>query len=340
MKDKLLHKIINDPNTYGAFYVENCGAILDYVKQKEGLKSDIFISDLNNELDRIRFSTVFSDFTNIYPEGIGSGGNVVLQPNQQVTINDNVINSIVVKNQKPILQAGFMVRDQNELSPFLREIEPLVQAEKAVIHNSRLIFGLTDQKGPDGKGRVWQSWDVNPLSPIGNWLTAESSQNQNSIPIDFRPEDIDIKGDLFQVSLPYLKGIPFSELVKVLKDNEDLISSFRTHLKELVAQSKKDGKSIEEMKKDLVQPEIDKINRKFKSVSDIRKLKVGGTVFSTVVIGLMTYPVAGFGPIISSFFGTGGMGLLVKNQVDFLKEIDQLKDNPLYLMWKIKKQKK
>lgn len=340
MKDELLHKIINDPDAYGSFYVENCGAILDYVKQKDGLKSDAFIADLKNELDKLRFSSVFSDFTNIYPEGIGSEGNVVLQKEQQVTINDNLIKSIVVENQKPILHAGYIIRNQNELSPFLREIEPLIEADKAVIHNSRLIMGLTNEKGPDGKGRVWQTWNVNPSSPIGNWLTAESAKNQNSIPIDFKPKDIDVKGELFQVSLPYLKGIPFSELVKVLKDNEDLISNFRKHLKDLVAQSKNDGKTIEEMKNDLVQPEIEKINRKFKSVSNIRALKVGGTVLSTAVIGLMTYPVAGFGPIISSFFGVGGMGLLVKNQGDFLKEIDQLKDNPLYLMWKIKKKKK
>src|SRR5690606_20669273 len=143
----------------------------------------------------------------------------------------------------PDLQAGYIVRDPKELSPFLREIEPLVEAEKAVVHNSRLVMGLTNKKGPDGVGRLWETWNVSPSSPVGNWLTAESSRNQNSIPIDFRPEDIDTKGELFEISLPFLKGIPFSELVKMLQDNEDLISSFRKHLKELVNQSKNEGKS-------------------------------------------------------------------------------------------------
>ena len=340
MKNELLHKIINDPNSYGSFYVDNCVAILDYIKQKDGLKSDAYISDFKNDLNNLRFSTVFSDFTNIYPEGIGSGVKVALQSNQQFTIDRNLINSVVVQNQKPVLHAGFVIRNENELSPFLRQIEPLIEADKAVVHNGRLIMGLTNKKSQNGIDQVWKSWDVSPSSPIGNWLTVENSRNQHSIPIDFKPEDIDVKEELFQISLPYLKEIPFRELVKILEDNEDVISSFRKHLKELVSQSKKDGKTIEEMKNDLVQPELDIINRKFRSVANIRKLKIGGTVLSTAALGLMTYPVAGFGPILSSILGSGGMGLLVRSQVEFLKEVDKLKDNPLYLMWKIKKKKK
>ena len=340
MKDELLYKIVNDPNSYGSFYNDNCVAIFDYIKQKEGLKSDAYISDFSSELDNLRFSIVFSDFTNIYPEGIGNGVKVALQSNQKFTINRNLIDSIVVHDDKPILHAGFMIRNEDELSPFLRKIEPLVEADKAIVHNSRLIIGLTNQRSPNGLGDVWKSWEVNPSSPIGNWLTIENSRDQNSIPIDFRPVDIDEKQELFEISLPYLKGIPFKELVKVLKDNEDLISSFRKHLKELVSQSKVDGKLVEEMKNDIVQPEIDTINRKFRSVANIRKLKIGGTIISTAAIGLMTYPMSGFGPALASLFGSGGMGLLVKSQVDFIKEMDKLKDNPLYLMWKFKLKKK
>lgn len=337
MKDDLRDIIHKNPDKYGHFYIENIEAILSYSKEREGIKSDTFLTDLNKDLDRIRFSAVFSDFTNIYPVGLGGGGNVVIKTEQKVTVNDEVLKAVIQVNEKPILHAGFAIRNEKEFTPFLKNIEPLIDSEMAMVHNSRLVIGLTDKKGPDGSGRVWRTWEVQPDSPVGNWLTVENSKSQDSIPIDFKPNVIDKKNELFEITVPYLNGIEFSDLTLILRDNYDLISSFRINLKELIKNAEKDGKTISEMKNDLVRPQVDQLNAKFKSISYIHKLKVGGTVFSTVSLGLLSYSTMSLGTIISSFLGSSGLGLLVKHEVDYQKEISKLQENPFYLMWKFKK---
>ncbi len=340
MKDDLKDVIHKNPDRYGNFYIENIESILSYSKEREGIKSDTFLADLNKDLDRIRFSAVFSDFTNIYPVGLGNdGGNVVIKNEQKVTVNNEVLKAVVQVNEKPILHAGFAIRNEKELTPFLKNIEPLIVSELALVHNSRLVIGLTHEKGPNGNGRIWQTWEVQPDSPVGNWLTVENSKSQDSIPIDFKPTIIDKKNELFEITVPYLNGIEFSDLTLILRDNYDLISTFRINLKELIKNAEKDGKTIEEMKNDLLRPQVDQLNAKFKSISNIHKLKVGGTVFSTVSLGLLSYSTMGLGAIVSGFLGSSGLGLLVKHEVDYQKEISKLQESPFYLMWKFKNRK-
>ena len=98
------------------------------------------------------------------------------------------------------------------------------------------------------KGRIWQTWDVDTNSPIGNWLAIENAEKQKSIPIDFNSNTVTDNSELFDLTIPYLKGISFSELDKVINDNYDLLSTFRVKLKEVLDTSKKDGKNIEEIK--------------------------------------------------------------------------------------------
>ena len=152
MKNEINYTIVNTPDNYGKFYVDNVDKIVDYSKKIEGVKSDVFIVDFEKELDRIRFSSIFSDLSNIYPIGLGKGGgNLIVRKEQTVTIDDKILNAVIANNEKPIIQAGFAVRAPEELSKFLRKIEPLIQSERVLVHNSRLIIGLTNEVGPDGK---------------------------------------------------------------------------------------------------------------------------------------------------------------------------------------------
>ena len=337
MKSEINYTVVNNPDNYGKFYVDNVDQIFNYARTVEGVKSDVFIVDFEKELDKIRFSSIFSDFSNIYPVGLGQhGGNLLVKHKQTVTLNEKILNAVIAKNQKPVVQAGFAVRDSKELSRFLRKIEPLIQSERALVHNSRLIIGLTNEKGPNENGRMWQTWDVEPNSPVGNWLAIENAERQNSIPIDFNPNSVADNSEMFDLTIPYLKGIPFAELDRVISDNHDLLSSFRVKLKEVLDTSKKEGKNIEEIKNDIIRPQVDLLNRKFKSISNIRNLKNVGTAFSSITLGLLSFSTMGLGAVVSGFLGSSGLGLLVKNEVDYKKEIAKLEDNPLYLMWKLK----
>lgn len=339
MKEEILKSIINEPTKFGDFYINHFEKIHKYTRNKTGINTDTYISDFIKELDRIRFSTVFSDFTNIYPAGLGNGGNFVIKPEQNVTVNDSILKAVVSRNKQPILNAGFLLRDEKELSDFLKTIEPLIISERAMMHNSRIIIGLKEQRKKANQPNTWEVYDVQPNSSVGNWLSLENSEKQNSTPINFNPESLKNKKELFDITIPYLKGIPITELNKVLNDNEDLISSFRKNLKLVVDEAKKNSKTLIEMKNDIVRPEVDMISKKFKRVKEIHGLKIAGTVLSTVTLGMVGYSTMGIGSIVSGFLGAGGLGMLVKQEVDYKNEIAKLEDNPFYLMWKFKNEK-
>lgn len=335
-------KDIKNGGNYSRYYVENANDILDIVKNIDGIKTDTYIDNFNEELDRIRFSSVFADFTNIYSNSGGKSElEIMLKKNGEhlISAHQEIISKILHENSLPVMYPGFMARNQAEVSLFLKTIEPLFEIEKALYHNTRIVMGLTDKKTPDGKGKVWEVFDIDPNSPFSNWMVMDTSVKNNSMPIDFGSNINSNNEELFEISIPYLKGVSFKDLALILKDNDDLLSGFRKNLKIVIENAKQDNKTILEMKNDIVRPEVDKISHKFSTIKNMHKLKVAGTTISTVTLGLLSYSTMGIGSILSGCLGSGGLGLLLKHEADFQKEVSDLKENPYYLMWKFKNEK-
>ncbi|HPG57044.1 MAG TPA: hypothetical protein PKW98_04450 [Candidatus Wallbacteria bacterium] len=67
---------------------------------------------------------------------------------------------------------------------------------------------------------------------------------------------------------------------KILEDETDLLSGFRSNLKNVIKESQTNFKSLKELQQDVLNPEIDKINRRFKKIKGLHKLKIGGVVGS------------------------------------------------------------
>lgn len=338
--DEIKNFIKSDPNNYGQFYVDKEDLIDKYVSSFQGAKSDIFIQDVNKELNNIRFAAIFSDLINIYPRASEeSDGMEIIIPTKserQVTIPYEILKNFIHKEGKPVIHPGYLVKTKESLASFLNTIEPLLEKELAIVHNSKTLLGLT-QAEKDGTPRHWTMYDIAPTNSTGNWLVMENSETTKSLPINFTPSDFSEKKELLEVTIPYLKGIDLTELTKVLNDNHDLLSSFRVNLKKLIAEAKSSNTNIEELKNDIIRPQVDKLSWEFKKIQDIHKLKVYGTTFTTITLGLLAYSTAGISQIISTFLGTGGLGLAIKNEVDFQQEMQKLSNHPLYLMWELKK---
>lgn len=338
MKDKLIHTIINQPDKYGVFYRNNLQDILIYSREKIGIKTDTYVKDLLNELDNIRFSTIFSDFTNVYPFGAGTELHIMPIPDTQLTLTDGIFDNLVKEGQNPILHAAILVQGPQVLSPFLRELEPMIKSEKLLVHNSRIALGLTNKSHKNG-GRVWKIFEIDPASPYGNWLCTESAIRENTLPIDFNPENLIDKNELFDLTIPYFKGIPFSELDKILDDHADHLSELRQELNNIITKSKHDRTNISELKHDVIQPKIDKIGRDFKKISEIHTLKVGGTLIGSLTLGLMSLTTGGVAAAAGGLLGSGGLGLALKEFSEYRKDMHEIRDNPLYLLWKLKQRK-
>jgi hypothetical protein len=338
--DEINNFIKTSPENYGQFYVDKEDIIDKYVSNFQGIKSDVYIRDINKELNNIRFAAIFSDLINIYPGTTKeSDGIEIIIPRQgerQVTIPYQILQDFIYKNGQPVIHPGYLVQTKENLALFLKTLEPLLEKELAIVHNSKTLLGLT-QAEEDGTPRHWTMYDIAPTNSTGNWLVMENSEITKSLPINFTPSDFSEKKELLEITIPYLRGIDLNELTKVLNDNYNLLSSFRVNLKQLIAQAKADNKNIEELKNDVIRPQVDKLSWEFKKIQEIHKLKVFGTTFTTITLGLLAYSTSGISQIISTFLGTGGLGLAIKNEVDFKQEILKLSNHPLYLMWELKK---
>lgn len=338
--DKIKHQL-KEPDKYGNFYLDNELAIEDCVRNFSGVKTDLFLTDLEKELDNLRFCTIFSDLTNVYPTS-SSGEMNILVPNtgsRKVTLSTNILSSVIHKNGSPVLHPAYLVRNSKELSNLFNKIEPLIESELVIVHNARMIMGLT-QENTDNSPRHWQMFDVAPNSPTGNWMVMEKSEQNSTLPINFTPVGNNQKDELLDITIPYLKGISFKELSKILKDNSDLLSSFRKKVRDIIEQAKLGNLHLDEIKNDIIRPEVDKISSTFKKIQNIHKLKVAGTTFSMLTVGLVSFSVSEIGQIVASFLGAGGLGLLIKNEVEYQEAISKLTENPLYLMWELKRAKK
>jgi len=329
--DELKKVALNDVANYGKFYFDNVESIFDYLKNFSGVKSEISIQDFNKEMDYIRFSSILSDISSVYLKYLGKGVKITLVDKQKITASNQLFNTIIKDNNNPVIFAGYSLREQNELSDFFKMVKPLLKSNRLILHSERVMMGKTSDNR-------WQAHDVFQGSPLNNWVVDERLYKEiNSIPIEFNPVSYQNKKELFEITIPYLKGIPIKELNIVLNDNADLLSSFRKNLKELISQGIKDNKTLDEIKNDLVRPDIDKLNSKFTSIKNIHKLKVAGTTLSCITTTLLSLPYPELTKQIFITLSTLGLGAFVKNEVDYQKELEKLKDYPLFLLWQVKK---
>jgi hypothetical protein len=335
------------PKEYGQKYVDNFNQIYNFIQNYNGLKSDIFLRDTTKELNKIRFCAVFSDLTSIYFKELNKEeGQIIIQEpdkikeNFKITIPNTLLKELKEDNGKLIIHPGFLVRNERDINKSINLLEPLLESQRAILHNIRTVVCLSNKRPPipkpDGtENKVWTVYTVSPESPEGHWFVSENSSQTESLPISFNPTQLIDKQEIFNLTIPYLQNIPLSELVKILNDNDDVILNFRSGVKELVSQAKSGGKSIEEMRFDIVEPEIEKLRRNFKRIKSMHRIKVGASVGS-ITLSLLSYSINEFSQIISSFLGAGGLGYMFKSEEEYQKEIERLKDSKLYLLWKIK----
>ena len=336
MNKELYDIIINRPESYAEYYIDNADYFIKKASDKSVLSSVVNIPSPEKGLDRIRFASVFSDLTNLYFDGITkNGGKFKLLKEQTITVKNTVLDAIVHKNDRPILNAAYSFLKEEDLSPFLKKVFPLIYKEKLIVHNNRVIMGLSPEKSTTGN-KTWNLWEVKHNSPTHHWFMSEVEGNRNQgIPIDFRPVDMANQDAVFEITIPYLSNVPIKELDKILEDYQDLLSQFRFEIKNLINNAINDRKTIEEIKFDLLQPKIDSINQKFKKISNIHKLKVKGTVFTTVSLSFVAGQMFDFYRSLVPFIL--GLGVMVRNEADYQKEIGKLYENPFYFLWKVNK---
>lgn len=334
---KSLYDLVREnSHDYSPHYARFEKDFLERYNQFPGLKNDVRI-DLSNDnsYDLVKLSLLLSDFTSIFPYdeerflytfNPEAKGRKIIGPKSYL---DKIACEIPGAN----LYAGYGSVSEELLEGVFETFYPLIEANKLIIRPEKIIFAVDIQ---DGGGAEVHPADSN--SGSDEWRVLDDKSLQASFPLFDRKSSVENHMKLSDILVPYIKGIDMREYANIILDEEDLLSSFRLQTKNYLELIKKNNPDIEEFKSDVIQPKLDLINRKFKTVTTNHRLKVAGATIGTAGLMLLSLTQTGMTAALSQFisFGLGTVGF-VKSEAEYQENIDKLKDFPEYLLWRISK---
>lgn len=328
---KLAKTGLSNSNDFLFSFLDYEDEILSLLKNFSGTKSEIYLSEINKELtDLLKFSSLFSDITllNTAPSPTNSSyfmyndGRSKYFRERKINIPPQYVNETGI-DAKSFLPIYFNRNDQ-ELKKLFSNYKPLVKSERLII---RPLRGVCVNFPEVKKVNLYY---VDPNTPNNEWYINEVRHSE-LINIDNGAINYTSVLNLFDITLPYLANTGLDTLCKILNDEEEILSTFRTQLKNLVVEAGNDYKRIQEIKKDILRPSIDTIERKFKTIQNRQRLVVR-TTLGTFVLSLAV------GTIDSSIVlkAIEAMAVMGLSNADFNIKVQDLKDNPHYLLWRIK----
>ena len=218
-------------------------------------------------------------------------------------------------------------RNNQELKKLFSDYKPLVRSERLII---RPLRGVCVNFPEVEKVNLYY---VDPNTPNNEWYINEMRQS-DLINIDNGAINYTSVLNLFDITLPYFTNTGLDTICKILDDEEEILSNFRTQLKKLVIEAGNDYKKIQEIKQDVLRPSIETLNRKFKAVQTKHRIIVGsslGTFVLSLAVGTIDADIILKAMATLTLMGVSNSDLNIK--------IEDLRDNPHYLLWKIKANK-
>ncbi|NQU81722.1 MAG: hypothetical protein HQ543_09410 [Bacteroidetes bacterium] len=153
--------------------------------------------------------------------------------------------------------------------------------------------------------------------------------------------------NIIDFAMPYIAKIPFELLYKIMLDEKDTFTNFRGAISRSLNECRNSSSRVEnkselrniglEIRRDILDPELSKLELRLKKIVQMRSIKIAGAFISTV--GLFVSAITGIGlqSIVSGALGAGGVGLFLNQLAEYRSDIMSLRENPWYFAWKLKK---
>lgn len=245
--------------------------------------------------------------------------------------NENIKNAIL--NSKGSVYLGFICRNDEPATHLLRTISPLIERGRVIYTPERML--MYRKSGTDDGGITWEALNVEEGSP-DCWNVADEP---DTVSMCLDPTDNRQYTELCQLVVPFITGVNFVDLAKILDDEGDLLIEFRAELRKIVEDASTGKKLPVEIMSDVINPRIQKIGRRFRTISNAKRLKLGGAVVGVASLSLVSYMMSpGLLPtLVTSIGGGGGVAYLAaKEYADFLTGREALRDDPTYLLWRLR----
>lgn len=345
---------IQNPKQFAYIFKKYYRNAINELKEFKGNKSNFYFDNSSGQIEWIKFSSILSDLTCVHTlsgkNKKGTNNFSFLMPDFlgrdlkiNVDIPDDMKESYLEDFDKSIFGPTFYTMTEIENKEIHTLLKPLIEIGKVSIHPMRGIMKVTGNNdiygSPNNKGiKNIKLLPVDINSSPDTWEVLGRKKQLNDISIQNSHTLSTNQTELFEISLPYIEGVSVKEFAKILSDEELLLSEFRSNLRKIVAEYKNGNRNIIEMKNDILIPAIDKIERKFQSISSIHKLRVKGATLTSIGIALTSLAMPNTVPGFLQLFGLvlSPAGFLM-NETQYQQKIEELRDNPFYLLWKFNK---
>ncbi|MDG4877415.1 hypothetical protein P9273_20155 [Mesorhizobium sp. WSM4935] len=325
------------------YYVKNYKQISESISQHPGLKADVKLIADDHYYDRIRFASLMNDFTTL---ALPPAGEMILRLPQKGKdikefIGSEIKFSIETKNpDKYVARDGkanaipvFAMPSDRKARETVEAIAPLIMRGRAIVRPQRCIISLEGEL-PSGN-KAWNMVEIDQTSPHDLWRARDFSDQ--SMPIVDRSSNDDSEVNLYNITLPFLSGINFSDLATLLDEEEHHLAKTRVALRDVVEEARKAGRDLTSVVNDILRPEIDSLTLKLKAASKSRYLKQGAATLGMVTMGLTAIFTGGLPQVAAAVAGAGGGGLLAKEIAEGIEKKAALESGPFYLVWRLRK---
>jgi hypothetical protein len=215
---------------------------------------------------------------------------------------------------------------------FVEETEPLAMSGRLMIRPAPSTFLAMDVGWPLGIAQY-------PDSPLKSEdrLREPFSQWRWSIP--FRTNNPPARGEtrLLSMRLPYIDGLSFSDLAKLLDDEEPYLGLLRAGVRQALLAAYKESKDSSTIFNDVIRPAVEKIQMRFRTVESVYKRKIRTIQFCTTALTLASLASGAPGKeAVAALAGTTGLLALAKEAADREAANSALRELPFYLLWRVK----
>jgi hypothetical protein len=324
---------MNNSNEFLNSFLDKEDEIIQFLNNVSGTKSEIYLKEINPELaDTLKFSALFSDITliNTTPSSINPyhisyhSSESKYFRERKITIPQEHINETGI-DPKRFLPC-YIYRNDSETKALFKNYSHLLKSDRLLIRPLRALYVSFPEL------RQGTLYYVDPNTSSDHWYV-NKIQETEAITIDNGYLSYKNTSNLFEVTLPYFKNIDFDNLVKILEDENEILSSFRKNLREVIQKAGNNRTKIEEIKNDIALKSIEKLTRKFKEIQGKHRFIVGASLGSFVLT--LSLGHIDIESILKSFaVSLTAMGI---SEYDLKIKTNDLKDDPYYLLWKISK---
>ncbi len=230
---------------------------------------------------------------------------------------------------------AFVHADHPAVYRVVDTLAPLLLRGRALLRPHRTL--LLSKPTPVGREK-WEMLGIDEASPFDHWSSESLDLEGLTLPV--RQADTGDAKDqvkLFEIVLPYLSGVGFHDLARVLEDEELHLAKARVAMQKVVKEANAGNMTASKVINEVLRPELDNLERRFRVLARSKILKQGVAGVGAATVSLVAFFTGGPLAAVTSVAGAGGLGLFARDWLADKDKAESYADSPYYLFWRLRK---